>query len=193
MKHSLVNHMAALLVALLPLTGACGDNDDAREQQRVDVERQQEMTEKPVTPGETLTPDTKARIVEEERPERHYGMGLIPSSEGDWDDIPIFTGGDGLPTLEKDRQRAAQGDVDSQFNLGLTYEGKGYPEVQQDYTQAIFWYKKAVEKRKGAPQSDTQRAAQRNLMRLRGKMAIGRAPGFGVLGVLGVFLWRMYK
>jgi serpin B len=180
MKHLLANHMAALLVALLPLVGVCGDNDDTREQQRVDVERQQGMAEKPVTPGETLTPETKAQIVGEERPVRHHGMGLIPSGEEFWDGVLNFTvGEDGLPTLEKDRQRAAQGDVDSQFNLGLTYEGRGYPEVKQDYAQAIFWYKKAIEKREGEPQSDTQRSAQRNLMRLYEKIAMENNQGSG--------------
>ncbi|MDR2129336.1 MAG: hypothetical protein LBP52_09775, partial [Burkholderiaceae bacterium] len=105
--------------------------------------------------------------MEQAHPEHHHAMGAIPSSEGDWDDILIFTGGDdGFPTLEKDRQRAEQGDVDSQFNLGLTYEGKGHPGVEPDNAQAVFWYEKAIKERKGAPQSDAQRAAQRNLTRL---------------------------
>jgi TPR repeat protein len=39
--------------------------------------------------------------------------------------------------------RANEGDVDAQYNLGVMYD-QGYG-VLQDYNQAIYWYKKAAE------------------------------------------------
>jgi len=57
----------------------------------------------------------------------------VPQVDAKSDDIDIET------TIQK----AKQGDVTAQYNLGYMYDqGHG---VSQDYEQAIYWYKKAVE------------------------------------------------
>jgi len=49
--------------------------------------------------------------------------------------------GDALSTLQ---QKAEQGDVRSQYNLGVAYgNGEGIP---QDYKKAVKWFRLAAEK-----------------------------------------------
>lgn len=46
-------------------------------------------------------------------------------------------------SADKYREAAEQGDAEAQYNLGLCYyNGEG---VQQDYTQAVHWWRKAAE------------------------------------------------
>jgi hypothetical protein len=63
-------------------------------------------------------------------------------------------------TRKEERKKAEQGDMVAQANMGIWYED------HRDNAQAIYWYKKAIEKRAGVPQAYAQRKAERNLGRL---------------------------
>lgn len=41
-------------------------------------------------------------------------------------------------------EAAQEGDINAQSNLGMMYE-KGYPDIQQDYVEAVKWLSKATE------------------------------------------------